>query len=433
MLVEFRVENHRSVRDEQVLTMEEGRVGGADDARPRSIAGHSTRLLPVAALYGANASGKSNVLAGLAFMRHAVVRSHRMWPPEGGIPRDPFAWGPKASEPSLYEVTLLINGVRYQYGFVANDERFLEEWLYAWPQGRKQIWFEREGEAFKFGEHLQGGVRVVEQVTRPNALFLSAAVQHRVEQLKPLYARFRSLQLINVSSSRDLRAATELSELWLSRFINNSSADLPGQLTLLEEIPEARSAEVEAFRELLRAADVGIVDVKLIKEEDDEHSPLRSRRPRRFRVLVKHQSASEEAWLPLEEESKGTLTLFNLAPAVLSVLWTGGILVVDELEASLHPLLGLHIVRQFNDPARNPRNAQLLFTTHDTNLLGTTLGEPALRRDQIWLTEKDKEGASRIYPLTDYKPRKEENLERGYLQGRYGAIPFLGELPPVKE
>lgn len=137
--------------------------------------------------------------------------------------------------------------------------------------------------------------------------------------------------------------------------------------------------------------------------------------------------------MPLEEESKGTLTLFNLAPAVLSVLWTGGILVVDELEASLHPLLGLHIVRQFNDPARNPRNAQLLFTTHDTNLLGTTLGEPALRRDQIWLTEKDKEGASRIYPLTDYKPRKEENLERGYLQGRYGAIPFLGELPPVKE
>ncbi|NRD51017.1 AAA family ATPase [Corallococcus exiguus] len=432
MLVEFRVENHRSVRDEQVLTMEEGRVGGAEDARPRSVAGHSTRLLPVAALYGANASGKSNVLGGLAFMRHAVMRSHRMWPPEGGVPRDSFAWGSKASEPSLFEVTLLIDGVRYQYGFVANDERFLEEWLYAWPQGRKQTWFEREGDAFKFGEHLQGEFRVVEQVTRPNALFLSAAVQHRFEQLTPLYTHFRSLQLINISSSSYPRAATEFPELWLSRFAKTSSPDLSGQLTLLE-MPEANPDEFDAFRELLRAADVGIVDVKVTKEENDESPPLRGRRPRRLRILVKHQSASEDAWLPLEEESKGTLTLFNLAPAVLDVLWTGGILVVDELEASLHPLLGLHIVQQFNDPVRNPRNAQLLFTTHDTNLLGTTLGEPALRRDQIWLTEKDKEGASRIYPLTDYKPRKEENLERGYLQGRYGAIPFLGELPPVKD
>ena len=137
--------------------------------------------------------------------------------------------------------------------------------------------------------------------------------------------------------------------------------------------------------------------------------------------------------MPVEEESNGTLTLFKLAPSVLDALWTGGVLVVDELEASLHPLLGLHIVRQFNDPKLNPKNAQLLFTTHDTNLLGTTLGDPPLRRDQIWLTEKDHDGASRIYPLTDYKPRKAENLERGYLQGRYGAIPFLGELPPVKE
>lgn len=105
----------------------------------------------------------------------------------------------------------------------------------------------------------------------------------------------------------------------------------------------------------------------------------------------------------------------------------GGLLVFDELERGLHPALAQQIIRQFNDPRTNPRNAQIIFTTHDTNLLGTMFGEPALRRDQVWLTEKDAEGATVLYPLTDYKPRKAENLERGYLQGRYGAIPFVGD------
>jgi AAA15 family ATPase/GTPase len=112
----------------------------------------------------------------------------------------------------------------------------------------------------------------------------------------------------------------------------------------------------------------------------------------------------------------------------LQALQDGGIVLVDELEASLHPALAREIIRQFNEPATNPRNAQLIATTHDTNLLGTIMDEPALRRDQVWFTEKDNEGATVLYPLTDYKPRKAENIERGYLQGRYGAIPFLGDL-----
>jgi hypothetical protein len=116
-----------------------------------------------------------------------------------------------------------------------------------------------------------------------------------------------------------------------------------------------------------------------------------------------------------------------MALPILEVLQNGGVLLVDELERSLHPSLAREIIRQFNDPKANPKNAQIIFTTHDANLLGTTVGEPALRRDQVWLTEKDAEGATVLYPLTDYKPRKAENLERGYLQGRYGAIPFLGD------
>src|SRR5262249_35851535 len=120
--------------------------------------------------------------------------------------------------------------------------------------------------------------------------------------------------------------------------------------------------------------------------------------------------------------------LFRIAPAILEAFQDGGIVLVDELEASLHPTLAREIIRQFNDPATNPRNAQLVATTHDTNLLGTIMDEPILRRDQVWFTEKDGEGATALYPLTDYKPRKAENIERGSLQGRYGAIPSLGGL-----
>ncbi len=146
MLIEFRVENHRSIRDEQVLTMEAGRIGANDDLTPRIVPGSPDKILPVVALYGANASGKSNVLAALAFMKEAVLYSHRSWSPDEGTPRDPFAWGRKRAESSLFEVEMIIDAIRYRYGFKLNDESFLEEWLYAWPNGKKQMWLERDGE-----------------------------------------------------------------------------------------------------------------------------------------------------------------------------------------------------------------------------------------------------------------------------------------------
>jgi predicted ATPase len=427
MLIEFRVENHRSIRDEQALTMRAGRVGAPDDPRPRAVRGDKDKagVLPVAALYGANASGKSNLLAAFDFMRQAVVDSHRLWPPDGGIPRAPFAWGSKTSEPSLFEVTIVRERTRYQYGFVADDERFLEEWLYAWPAGRKQSWFERDGDKFKFGEQLRGENRMVEQVTRPNALFLSAAAQHRHKQLAGIYRWFRTTSTVNVERRPQESGRDRLFFDWMLLTLRGESSFSDSPL-FGDEI--SADDGLESVRDLLRAADVGIVDLKMVRRDDDPG--VRSEQPL---LMVRHESSADNAWLPFHEESHGTQTLFRMAPYLLNALQNGSLLVIDELEASLHPLLALQVVRLFNDPGTNPHNAQLLFTTHDTNLLGTELGEPALRRDQIWLTEKDKEGATCVYPLTDYKPRKAENLERGYLQGRYGAIPFLGPLARVPE
>jgi hypothetical protein len=190
-----------------------------------------------------------------------------------------------------------------------------------------------------------------------------------------------------------------------------------------EETPENVS---DQFRAMLRSADFGIVDYRVVRDNSDEGV-----RPGRGRIQLKHKSSLPDAWLALEQESKGTQMLLHLTLPILETLHEGSVLIVDELESSLHPSLAQEIVRMFNDPQRNLKNAQLIFTTHDTNLLGTTLGEPAVRRDQVWLTEKDSEGASVLYPLTDYKPRKGENIERGYLQGRYGAIPFLGNFATI--
>lgn len=422
MLIEFRVENHRSIRDEQVLSLEAGRIGGEGDCRPREVPNHPSKLLPVAAIYGANGSGKSNVLAAIAYMKDAVSFSHRLWAPDEGIPREPFAWGQKRGEPSLYEVEMIIEGVRYQYGFICDDNVFLEEWIYAWPNGKKQIWLEREGEKFKFGEFLRGENEVVEKLTRPNALYLSAAVQLRHTQLSPLYSWFgsiESLRVIQGTTPRRYVSSQHRRERELV-FMLEESAEYR-QASLFNEEP--RGSILDQFKSLLRAADIGIVDVRLNR---DEASPAgRSARMNRFEL--KHKSESEDAWLPLEEESRGTKTLFSLALPILRSIQRGTLLIVDELESSMHPILADLIVRQFNDPEINRLNAQLIFSTHDTNLLGTLVGEPALRRDQVWMTEKDPNGATVLYPLTDFKPRKDENIERGYIQGRYGAIPFLGD------
>lgn len=386
----------------------------------------SEAALPVAAIYGPNASGKSNLLSGFAFMRGAVVHSHRFYSPEGGVPRSAFAWGAKAQEPSFFEAVFKIDGVRYEYGFVANDTLFLEEWLYAYPLARKQVWFERDGSEFKFGEHLRGENRLVEKVTRSNSLFLSAAAQNRHEQLLPIFHWFSSIRSQNVQMGMTLAPGApplRRGELALNdRFARWWATSLVDpQPSLFEEAPLSESASrADRFLKLLRAADFGIVDLKISEDRIYGSGSVR--------IMVRHQSELKDAWLPLEEESHGTRQLFLIAPAILDALERGSVILIDELEASLHPLLALQLIRTFNDADQNPRNAQLIFSTHDTNFLGNMFDPPALRRDQVWLVEKDEGGASRIYPLTDYKPRKAENLERGYLQGRYGAIPFLEAL-----
>jgi hypothetical protein len=339
----------------------------------------------------------------------------RSWRPDSGIPRVPFALDPiVAKNPSLFAVDLLLGGIRYEYGFVVNDSRVLEEWLYAYPKKRRQEWFTRdaarEGE-FAFSRLFPGENQLISALTRPNSLFLSTAAQNNHDALRPIYNWFsQRLEVIDKNSREfaELRAVQHCKD------------------------PLYRDGIVE----ILRVADLGLADVEVVEEQV---SPQVHRRARLFfeddpellermnnmpdtipKVRLRHHTSSGAVSLPFEKESEGTRTLFSLAGPIAGVLANGGTLIVDELDRSLHPHLAMMIVKLFNDSSVSS-NAQLIFNSHDTNLLDTSV----LRRDQIWFAEKGDDGETRLFPLTDFRARKYENLVRGYLQGRFGAVPSV--------
>jgi len=399
MLLSFRFENFRSFKEEQELSM----VAGSGKEKPETLihtAGFDEAVLPISATYGANASGKSNILRALRFMVDAVKFSHARWKPDKGVSREPYA-GSGAEVPSSFAVDFLDrdSDIRYQYSFSVNNEAVLEEWLYAYPKGKRQMWFTRSaGKPTDFGEKLTGDNRVIENLTRPNSLFLSAAAQNNHKMLSPVYR-------------------------WFSGSINfllGDRSEWQQRTGTLCEDAGNRGLIVQ----MLRSADLGIADLRVERKSFEDKIP-----PNSFSAILEilrpirlvHQVGDRNEVFSEDQESAGTLAYLALLGPLITAIREGGIVCIDELDSSLHPHLALQLIRLFNDKASSPKGAQLIFNTHDTNLLSS--GE--LRRDEIWFTEKRPDGVSQLYSLSDFKPRKEENLENGYLQGRYGAIPFM--------
>ncbi|MFC8528965.1 ATP/GTP-binding protein [Nocardia sp. NPDC057227] len=360
--------------------------------------GKEISLLSVVGIFGANASGKSNMLQAVLAMRSAVVDSVAEWARLDGIPREPFALDPAArQETTLFEVDVLLGprGVRYTYGFELSDERVEAEWLHAYPEGHKQVWFDRQadredGDEFRFpNSNLREGKRLTE-LTRPNALLLTVGASFNHKQLGAVHRWFlEDLRL--VTSDRDVR----------SRSAHTRDRLIDGRYR-------------EQIEALLVAADLGIVGLA-----------IDSSLPREKRVRLLHRTR-EGAPVPLDflsQESLGTHAWFAFLGPALDVLASGAVLLADELDASLHPLLAAELIGMFQDPEANPNRAQLLFTTHDATLLGTAAAGRPLGREQVRVTAKRATGETELYPLTDAHPRRDENLERGYLRGRYGGVP----------
>jgi predicted ATPase len=409
--------NHRSFRDEQELLL----MPVYDKAR---------LVLPVAAIYGANASGKSNLLDGLQFMATAVTDSFQRWDADGGVPRQFFRLDPaQAEQPSVFVVGLTIDDVPYTYGFAVENDLVAEEWLYSYPVKKKRVLFERERQDIKFGStvaDLKNKLELLEEINRPNSLFLSVAAQSNIEPFAPVSRWFRS----NLRFRRPgRRRSSELMAQRLHNYLTSNPADNPRLVALLAAADvgiiglAVYALDAFAFREVMFTSDLPF-------EQLNEHhvSTLTMlERERRPRVLLTHKG-DEDVLFDLDDESDGTRSWLDLLPDVLTVLREGNILLVDEIDASLHPLLTAQLVGLFRNDESNPNGAQLIFTTHDASLLGTMLGEEVLARDQIWFVEKGAKGASKLYSLSDFKPRADgENHERRYLGGSYGGVPVLSD------
>jgi hypothetical protein len=404
MLLKFRFSNFRSFRTEQELSLIASKLPRSGDGL-FSSPGLKEQVLPIAAIYGANASGKTAVIRAIGFMVDAVKWSQTHWLPDAPVPVDPFVAG-ASRVPSEFAADFLLSGIRYQYGFTANPEAILHEWLYVYPKGKRRIWFERiAGDPISFGAKMPGENRTIEGLVRKNSLFLSAAAQNNHEVLSPVYR-------------------------WFSQSISHGTGDKAHHVVNTAQLCQDETDRAVLTR-LLAYADLGISELRL---EDIpwglNTGELLAAWPgamavpdkRALRVVqLLHRIGGQSVPLEARQESNGTLTYLSLLGPIVSALKTGAVLCIDELDKSLHPLIAVQVIRLFNSRPTNSQNAQLIFNTHDTNLLSS--GD--LRRDQIWFTEKDAEGSSHLYPLTDFKPRRQENLENGYLQGRYGAIPFI--------
>ncbi|WP_371868688.1 AAA family ATPase [Pseudoduganella ginsengisoli] len=317
-----------------------------------------------------------------------------------------------ATEPTAFEVTFTIGDVCYQYGFSMTQQRIISEHLLVYKAFKPQRWFERHFDAehgedlYEFGTGLKGAKHLWEGAPRPNALFLSMAVQLNSEALRPIFDWFAlSLVIFNEQSQLNPHASIQMLK------------QPGGKQRMCDFLMAAdiRIADIEVVTRQVQGQtvhlDMATGKTKLRNEEVEEHQ---------FRFS--HRTEGGDAVFDLMDESNGTRNLMFLAGPILDILKKGITLVVDDLDTSLHTLLLRQIVRLFHQPHANTNGAQLLFTTHDTSLLDAP---DLFRRDQIWFVEKNMEQASSLVPLSDFSPRKNEALERGYLQGRYGGVPFL--------
>jgi uncharacterized protein len=406
MIIEFSVSNFRSIRDEARLSFvatTDKELAASNLIETGLLA--APRITRSAVIYGANASGKSN-------LKSLVTSSFT-----GMKPGQPFGFQPFKLElasvikPTELEVTFVLNGVRHQYGCAFNAERIIEEWLHVYVNPKPQAWFYRKFDVdanedkYVYSNHLKGDKEVWQKATRPNALFLSTAAQHNSEQLLPIYRWFSEKLVV----------------------LPMGSSFTPDQTVNCLQNESLRNKVIG----LITAADVGINDVSLVRRLGVQQSfklnkdgTIESTREDRevMMPLFTHRSGDRAVAFELEQESQGTQRFFNLIGPIIDVLQNGKTLIVDELDSSLHPLLVRRIIEMFHNPELNTQGAQLLFTTHDTSLLDVS---NLLRRDQIWLTEKSTNHATVLAPLTEFSPRKGEALERGYLMGRYGAVPML--------
>lgn len=431
MLLRYGVENHLSICDYQEISLaaaprlkDDGQLLVVDSP------GISGFFLPIIALYGANAAGKSNFMDALRYMiwciRYSFRNAERAEEDFSLSTRPCKAGGAIDGALSTYDCDVLIDNVHYHYGFKCNKSGFRKEWLYSYPKGVKAVLFERDldsSDVVRFGRSVGSVDKTLQELAaNARALLLSSIGLTKHETLTPIRNYFAShFQFVETQNSRisEENVANSLSDDATRSAVENMLREADFGLVSLKvsrtPLPESsKQFTTEIFRVIKQFAS----DIPDIPEREN------------LEITFVHRCENgREFEVPFSEESSGTRHFLSLLIPALDALRAGKVLIVDEVTTALHTKLSEGLVRLFSHQGKNKQRAQLLFTTHDTNLLSGEM----LRRDEIWFVERDGEGKSHIYPLSDYKTRRTDNLEKGYLDGRFGAIPLLGSLQKAVE
>ncbi|MEH2275528.1 MAG: ATP-binding protein [Nostoc sp.] len=419
MLIEFSVGNYRSFKEQVTFSMVAANLVAKDkklDENNVFEVDNDLKLLKSAAIYGANASGKSNLATALNFMRWFMINSSKETQSTEKIGVERFQLSTETeAKPSFFEIVFLMNGKRYRYGFEATRDKVVSEWLFYVPKSRETKLFERKLDKISVSKTYKADG--IQQKTRQNALFLSVSAQFNVQIAERILDWLTNrVALISALNDTGYRGYT------VSCLIDNENKD--------------------EILQLLKKLDLGFSDVTVEESEitadslpkglpDELKNLILNGKGKLSSVQTIHQKfdgkgnyVSTEIFNLDEQESEGTKKVFSLAGPLVDTLKNSQVLIIDEFDARIHPLISRAIVELFNSNETNQNNAQLIFMTHDTNLLNNKL----FRRDQIWFTEKNRYGATDLYSLAEYKIPDDAPFESDYIQGRYGAIPYIGNL-----
>lgn len=428
MLLRFRVANHRSIRDEAELSM----ISPSLRTVTAPGGNWSSSTVRVAAVYGPNAAGKSNLLSAVDFLVDAVHNSATLWADQAEFPYSPFRLdGKSATEPSFYEVSVTADGVRYDYGFTSDAAGVHSEWLHSYPQGRKRRLLSRAGPTsdevtIRFGSAEENNALL--RLVSPGVLALSAAARVKHSALRTIsdaisglrYARFSDSDRLNrLAMIRDLANApnftTTATALLAMADVGISGIQLGQKQVTGNLLTVAKALLQPPGSEISNAAENDLVERAL------EHLGKQL-------VFLHGGSGSPDVQLLEDEQSSGTLAWLSLAfPALLACDY-GQTLLVDELDASLHPRLSAALVGIFKDPELNPTGAQLIFTTHDVAFMNPSF--QLLAPEEVWFTDKA-QGATALYSLAEFSTRTGDNFAKRYLDGRYGAVPMI-DIEPLR-
>lgn len=419
MLIQFNFENYKSFKDKAILDLTAAKMKEYSD-RIVSVAGE--KLLPVAAIYGANASGKSNVYRAFKFMADYVIQSFNYGDEEDSykyVKAIPFLFSNDSElEDSCFEVYFTVPGDKtekeYNYGFCIGKNGITEEWLNSKAKTARKfspVFYREESTATMDLSGLPKESREnIEIALESQALIVSLGAKLKVGKCKLVRDWFLGNRFSDFGND-------------LANFILSNK--LPKDFVTDAKVREDVVKFLSSFDETIKDFHIE----KVPAEEDGKEN--------RYKVTALHKKIGSDhyAEIPLREESSGTLKMFSLYQGLKDVLQNGGVYFIDELNARLHPLLVRNFILSFLNPEMNTKHAQLIFTTHDTWQLSNQL----LRRDEIWFTDKDKNGVSSLYSLADFvdddgsRIRKDESYEKNYLIGKYGAIPGLKSFDFVEE